>query len=36
MLNLMISELRSISKEINIDGYKNMSKQQLENLVTET
>ena len=26
MLNLMISELRSISKEINIDGYKNMSK----------
>ena len=26
MLNLMISELRSISKERNIDGYKNMSK----------
>ena len=36
MLNLTISELSWIAKRRNIDGYKNMSKQQLENLVTET
>ena len=36
MLNLTISELSWIAKRRNIDGYKNMSKQQLENLVAET
>ena len=36
MLNLTISELIWIEKRRNMDGYKNMSKQQLENLVTET
>lgn len=36
MSDLTIGERKSIAKERNIDGYKNMSKQQLENLVTET
>ena len=36
MLNLTISKLRSIAKGTNIDGYKNMSKNQLENLFTKS
>ena len=35
MLNLAISELRSIAIGSNIDGYKIMSKEQLENLFTK-
>ena len=35
MLNLSISELRLIAKARNTDGYKNMSKKQLEDLFTK-
>ena len=31
-LNLIISELKSITKEKNMDGHKNMSKKQSEEL----
>ena len=36
MLNLTITELRSISKGRNIIGYKGMSRKQLEDLFTKT
>ena len=36
MLKTTINELRSIAKSINISGYKNVSKNQLINLLIKT
>ena len=36
MLNLTNSEMKLIAKRRNIDGYKNISKKQLEFLFTKT
>ena len=36
MLNLTINELRLIAKRRNMDGYKSLSKKQLEDLFTKS